>query len=236
MRELTVCLDALAVLAERTRPRDPDLVAAATLAELAGADTVRIGVNEDFRPVRERDLRDLRRATRTLELRMAPAPGLVKVALEAQPDRVLLASESRDGEARPGPLDLRTWGGGLAPAVRTLQEAGFPVAVLVKADLEAVKASHAASAAGVELHTAVGVDLPPAERVADLERLANASRLAAKLRMAVSLGGGLGYRNLGEVLAQIPAAGRVAVGRAWTWRSALVGIERATRDLRERIG
>ena len=81
MRELVVSLDALATLAQRTRPREPALVVAASLAELAGAEAIRVGVNEDMRPVRETDLRDLRRATRRLELRMTPAPALLKVAL-----------------------------------------------------------------------------------------------------------------------------------------------------------
>ena len=67
----------------------------ATLAELAGADAVRLGANEDLQPVRENDLRDARRVARRLELRHAADP----VAAEAsrstsRPDRVVLARET----------------------------------------------------------------------------------------------------------------------------------------------
>jgi pyridoxine 5-phosphate synthase len=232
MRGLLVALDALAGLRE-TAP--VDLAAASVLAELAGADGVRVGVFEDGRPVREADLRDLRRAARTLELRMAPAPALVKVALETRPDRVLLASEARDGARTPAPIDFRAWGGALAPVVRSLLEAGIDVAALVPPELEAVKAARSADAPAVELYVAQLVDLPGPERREALERLSDAARLAAKLRLGVGVGGALDGPRAGAVLASCPVAEWVTVGRAWAARAVLVGIDRATRDLRERI-
>ena len=235
MRGLVVALDALAGLAERAGAGVSALATTATLAELAGAEAVRVGVTEELRPVGELVLRDLRRAARALELRMAPVPALVKVALEARPDRVVLASESRDGTGRPGPLDLRAWGSALAPCVRTLHEAGLGVVVRVAPDLEAVKAARAADAGAVEIYTGSLVDLPEAERLRELERLADTARLAAKLRMRVALGGGLDPRSVPVFLEAVPVAERVVVGRAWAWQSALVGVDRATRDLVDRL-
>lgn len=232
MRSLLVALDALAGLRE-TAP--VDLAAAALLAELAGADGVRVGVFEDGRPVGESDLRDLRRAARTLELRMAPAPALVKVALETRPERVVLASEARDGARTPAPLDFRAWGGALAPVVRSLLEAGIDVAVRVAPELDAVKAARGADAPAVELGVARVVDLPGPERREALERLSDAARLAAKLRLGVGIAGALDAARAAAVLASCPVAEWVTVGRAWAARAALVGIDRATRDLRERI-
>lgn len=232
MRSLLVALDALAGLRE-TAP--VDLAAAALLAELAGADGVRVGVFEDGRPVGESDLRDLRRAARNFELRMTPAPALVKVALEARPDRVLLASEARDGARTPAPLDFRAWGGALSPVVRSLLDAGLDVAVLVPPDLESVKAARSAGAPAVELCVAQLVDLPGPERREALERLSDAARLAAKLRLGVGIGGALDGARSAAVLASCPVAEWVAVGRAWAARAALLGIDRATRDLRERV-
>ena len=85
MRLLTLSLDALAALRDATEGTEPDLAAAATLAELVGADSIRLGVAEEMRPVREADVRAVCRAATALELRMAPVPALVKVALETQP-------------------------------------------------------------------------------------------------------------------------------------------------------
>ena len=56
----------------------------------------------------EADVRQARRNARELELRMPPNQSLLKVALDARPDRVLLAAEPRDGRRPAGPLDLRS--------------------------------------------------------------------------------------------------------------------------------
>jgi pyridoxine 5-phosphate synthase len=234
VRRLTLSLDALPGLREATHS-DVDLSAAATLAELAGVDAVRLGVSEDRKPVRPEDVLEARRAARALELRMAPSQGLLKLALEVRPDRVLLAGDGRDGRSPAGPLDLRRRALPLGPVLRVLGEAGIPAAALIAPDLEAVKAAHAEQLTRVELFTASLVDLPAPERAAELEKLSDAARMAAKLRMEVAVGGGLGYRNLGEVLEAAPAAGRVAVGRAAMARAVLVGLDRALRDLRSLV-
>lgn len=232
MRALTLELDALPSLREATAASDVDLPAAATLAELAGVDAVRLGVHPDLKPVREEDLRDTRRAARRLELRMSPIDSLVRVALDIRPDAVLLASDRREGRSAASPLDWRSGAGGLGAVIRTLRDAGIGVAALVAPTLEAVKAAHAAGVAHVELYTGALVDLPFAERRTELKQLGDAARLAAKLQLGLGLGGGLGYRTLPEVIQAAPAAERVAVGRAALTRSMLVGIDRALRDLR----
>lgn len=51
----------------------------------------------------------------------------------------------------------------------------------------------------------------------------------------VGLGGRLDEGSLGPVLEAVPIATSLAVGRAFVGRAALVGIDRAARDLRERM-
>jgi len=222
-------------LREATHSGDVDLAAAVTLAELAGVDAVRLGVNDDLKPVAETDVRNARRAARRFELRMAATPGLLKVALEARPDRVLLAASAHDGGFAGGPLDPQSGAQALAPVMHGLQEAGIPVSLRVQPKLEAVKAAHAVRATGVELYTGAILDLPEGERAVELEALSDAVRLAAKLRMRIGIGGGLGYATVAEVLSSIPATEVVAVGRAAISRSLLVGLDRAIRDLRSAV-
>lgn len=226
-RRLILALDALPGLREAAAATDLDLAAAATLAELAGVSGVRLGVTDDLKPVRPEDVLEARRAARVLELRMPPSQAVVKVALEARPDRVLLSSD--------GPRDLRGRGVALGPIVRALGEAGIPAAVRIPPVVEALKAVHAEDLKGVEFYTGRIVDLPAPERTAELERLGDAVKLAAKLRLSIGLGGGLGYRNLPDVLAAAPAAESVAVGRAAVARALLVGLDRALRDLRSLV-
>ena len=229
-RSLVLELDALPSLREATDAEDVDLAAAATLAELAGVDAVRLGVSPDGKPVRAEDLRDTRRAARRLELRMAPSESLVRLALDVQPDAVLLAADGSEGRSAARPVDLRQ-SGNLSAAVRSLRDAGIAVSMLVTPTLDDVKQAHTAGAVGAELYSGAIVDLPAAERRLELQNLGDAARLAAKLGLSVSVGGGLSYRSLPEVLTAAGAAERVAVGRAALTRALLVGLDRALRDL-----
>ena len=165
---------------------------------------------------------------------MAPIPSLVKAALEARPERVVLASSAeRRGAALP--LDFRAWGNVLAPALRTLAEAGLAGVALVSPDLARVKAAHAVGVRGVELYTGALVDLPRPSASRRSRALGDAARLAAKLRLEVGLGGRLDEQSLAAVLEAAPIATSVAGGarlrgRARRWSASIV----PTRDLRER--
>ena len=220
---------------DATHSGDIGVAAAVTLAELAGVDAVRLGIDDELKPVSESDVLDARRVARRFELRMTANPGLLKVALEARPDRVLLTASARDAGWAGGPLDLRAGVQALAPVMRGLQEAGIPVSLRVHPKLDAVKVAHAERATGVEFYTGAILDLPQPERKAELESLADAVRLAAKLRLRIAIGGGLGYATVSEVLEGVPATECVAVGRAAISRALLVGLDRAIRDLRAAV-
>lgn len=236
MRGLVASLDALAALREAGGREEPRLVVFAMAAELAGADGVSVGASEGLRPVRESDLHDLRRVARSLDLRLAPTPSLLKLALEVRPDRVLLAAEPLRGSFEAAPLEPAALRGQGQSAVRALREAGLPAWARVAPDLESVKAAHAAEVDGVELHTLAIVDLPESERPAALERFADAARLAAKLRLPTRAAGALDGRRLRDLVAAAPVLEGVRVGRELVARALLVGVDRAVRDLRTELG
>lgn len=229
MRSLSLCLDSLPALREISGSQ-LDLSAATSLAELAGVDSLRLGIGEELRPVAEADVQALRRTAERFELRMSASQTLLKVALETRPDFVILAGDTFEGTLASRPVELRSQPASLAPMVRSLEEAGIGVAMLVTPALDSVKAAHGLGVQTVELFTGATVDLPAVERRGRLEALADATRLAAKLRMTVSLGGGLDYRSVTEVLPMAPSAVRISVGRAVLARSLLVGLDRAVRD------
>jgi pyridoxine 5-phosphate synthase len=235
VRRLVLILDTFPILRAAAAANDIDVTAAATMAELSDVDAVRLGVNEELLPVTEQDVGDARRAARSFELAMPVSQPLVKIALEAQPDRAVLGAIGREGGLPNQPLDLHGRGISLAPIVRSLGDAGIPVTALVKPEIEAVKAAHAEGVDGVEFYTGAIVDLPSSDRARKLEALGDAARLASKLRMHISVGGGLGYRGVGEVIEHAPVVSSIAVGRSVFARALLVGVERAVRDLRARL-
>ena len=230
-RALCVSLDPFVPAGAPTR-LGARLVAAATFAELAGAQRVRIQVSEELAPVGNAELRDLRRCARQLELRIAPLPGLLKCALEVRPQRVLLASQPAYGHVH-APLDLGAWSPSLPSALRTLREAGIDVAIATAPTLDAVKAARGVDAPALELATAALVDLPPREQREALVQLGDAAKLAAKLRIAAGAGGGLDTAALPALLGAAPSLEWVCAGRALAERAMLVGLDRAVRDFRE---
>lgn len=235
MMRIVVSLDAWPALRDFTGQGDSELVKAASLAELAGVDALRLGVQEELAPVREADVATLRSAARSLELRMPLSPTLAKIALATRPDRVVLVGERHAATGPVPPVDARVAGASLAAMLRTFADARLQPVVRVAPELDAVRAAHAAGVADVELFTGFLVDLPELERRAALTHLGDAARLASKLRMGIALAGGLDDRNLRELVDAAPSADRVVLGRGLARRALLVGLDRAVRDHRDRM-
>jgi pyridoxine 5-phosphate synthase len=233
--KIVVSLDSWPALREFAADDRSELGLAASVAELAGVDAVRLGIQEDLMPVRESDVVALRAAARSFELRMPASPTLAKIALSARPDRVVLVGDRHAGSGPMPPVDPRVAGPGLAALLRTLAEARIPTCVRVAPELDAVRAAHGQGVADVELFTGWLVDLPEVEKRAALVGLGDAARLASKLRMGIALAGGLDDRNLRDVIDAAPVAERIVLGRGIVRRALLVGLDRAVRDHRDRM-
>jgi pyridoxine 5-phosphate synthase len=233
---IVLSLDSWPALRDLAGDDRSELGAAAALAELAGVDALRLSINEELAPVREADVDALRRAARRLELRMPISQNLLKVPLEARPDRVVLVAEQHEATSPAPPVDARVGGKALGVVLRALEDAGIPTCVRIAPDIDAIRAVHAQGVKDVEIFTGHLVDLPDPERRAQLASLGDTGRLASKLRLGMAVAGGLDDRNLREVLSAAPAVERVVFGRALARRALLVGLDRAVRDFRERMG
>ncbi len=228
---LVVRLDDTALLRQAHGSAEPDPVAVATLALIAGADGIAVHLREDRMHVQDRDARILRQTVRHgFRMDIAPLPEMLKVALEVRPDTVVLVPEL-PGELRAaGGLDVQSELAGLGEMVRALEDGGIRAAIRLAADTEQVKAAHRAGARQVELCTGRLTDEAP-DRAELLEQLSDAARLAEKLGLEVSVAGGLEAGTVRE-LAAIPSLTGFRVGHALVVRAFLVGMERAVRELR----
>ena len=82
-------------------------------------------------PVREADVDTLRRAARSLELRLPVSQSLLKIPLEARPDRVILVGERHAEAGQAPPVDARVAGKALGSVLRSLDAAGIAASVRV---------------------------------------------------------------------------------------------------------
>jgi pyridoxine 5-phosphate synthase len=230
---LGVNVDHVATLRQSRRTQYPDPVAAAVLAELAGADQITIHLREDRRHIQERDLQIMRRTVATrLNLEMAATQEMVKIAYEAKPDVATLVPERREELTTEGGLDVVGGRDNVRRVVKNLRDADIEVSLFIDPDLDQVKAAHRAEAQVVELHTGRYCDarLAP-DRRRELSRILDACKAAAKLGLGVAAGHGLSYQNVTPI-AVIPEIEELNIGHAIVARAVLVGFERAVREMK----
>jgi pyridoxine 5-phosphate synthase len=233
---LGVNVDHVATLRQSRRTLYPDPVAAALLAELAGADQITIHLREDRRHIQERDLQVMRKTVSTrLNLEMAATQEMVKIAYETKPDVATLVPERREELTTEGGLDVVGGRDAVRRVVKTLRDAEIKVSLFIDPDLDQVKAAHRAEAEVVELHTGRYCDARlAADRRKELSRLIDACKAAAKLGLEVAAGHGLNYENVVPVAA-IPEIEELNIGHSIVGRAVLVGFERAVREMKALI-
>jgi len=232
MALLCVNVDHVATIRQARRAQEPDPVQAAMLAELAGASGITCHLREDRRHIQDRDVELLRRLVKTkLNLEMAVTEEMVRIAVALKPDMATLVPERREELTTEGGLDVRGHLNAVTRTVRTLQGEGIAVSLFIDPDPEQVSDSARAGAELVELHT--GMYAEAGDRKAlqnEMARLIKATTQARKLGLRVNAGHGLNYRNVGPV-ATIPEVEELNIGHSVIARAALVGMERAVREM-----
>ena len=238
MVKLGVNVDHIATLREARKERNPDPVAAALIAEMAGANGITAHLREDLRHIQERDVRLLRQTVTTrLNLEMAPTAAMVEFALELQPDMVTLVPERRAELTTEGGLDVAAHEKELEKIVANLRAQRIVVSLFIDPEARQVRASQKVGADMVELHTGhfarafahePGEDPWQAERA----RLVDAAALGNRLGLRVNAGHGLDYQNVAYV-SSIPRMAELNIGHSIISRSVMVGMDRAVRDMVE---
>jgi pyridoxine 5-phosphate synthase len=230
---LGVNIDHVATIRQARQAVEPDPIAAAVLAELAGADGITAHLREDRRHIQDRDVRLLRETVSThLNLEMAATAEMVEIALNLKPDYVTLVPEKRTEVTTEGGLDVAGQLENLKMVVDRLQSAHIPVSLFVDTDSAQVQASQASGAQFIELHTGCYANAQAPQSVAkELEHLRRGCAEAISLGLRVNAGHGLTYRNVYPV-AILPGMEELNIGHSIISRSVLVGIDRAIREMK----
>jgi len=230
MRRLSVVLDYVASIRELRKGQEPDPVAVAVQAELAGVDGVTAELREDRKEIKDRDIQLLRELVRThFNLRIAPSEDLLQKAISVLPDMVTFVPGM---EHHVGGVDIAATREYVEEMIASLRANGVVVSVLVDPEIDQVKAAARAGADYVELFAWYYARSEDVSNMADeLERLRGAAMAASKLGLGVSASGGITYQNIGDLLT-IDQIEEVHVGTAILNRALLVGLDRAIQDFR----
>ena len=237
MARLAVNVDHIATIRQARLAQEPDPVAAATIAELAGAHGVVVHLREDRRHIQDRDAAVLRKTIKTkMNLEMSATKEMVEIAQKIKPDVVTLVPEKRQELTTEGGLDAVTFETPLTGVITALHGSGIAVSLFIEPDAKYIKAARRLEADYIELHTGAFAEAKSfAARQEQYERLITAARLARKLEMGVHAGHGVDYQNI-LWLRNITEIEEDSIGHSIIARAVLVGIDRAVRDMLQLMG
>jgi pyridoxine 5-phosphate synthase len=207
-------------------------VAAAVLAELAGADGIVVHLRGDRRHIQDRDVRILRKVVQTkLILEMASTTEMLGIALDIKPDLVTLVPERREEITTEGGLDLVVHKTAVTETIGMLQNSGIPVSIFIDPKPEQLKLAHQANANMVEIHTGAFCDATTSnKRNQAFSKIVDAIKLSHKLRLGVNVGHGICYNTI-KAFKGLNEIDEFSIGHSIVSRSALVGMERAVREM-----
>ncbi len=237
MPRLSVNIDHIATIRQARKGMEPDPVSAALLAELAGADGIIAHLREDRRHVQDRDLRLLRETVQTkLNLEMAATDEMQRIALGVKPNFTTLVPEKREELTTEGGLDVATRTDFLKSYISRLQQGGIAVSLFIDPDDKQISAAKKSGADWVEIHTGAYANAnTEKDREREFVKITEAAKLAGSLGLRVGAGHGLNYVNVRKI-ARVPEVEELNIGHSIISRAALVGLERAVREMKALIG
>jgi len=230
---LSVNIDHIATIRQARRGSEPDPVAAAVLAELAGAEGIIAHLREDRRHVQDRDLRLLRETVQTkLNLEMAATEEMQRIALEVKPEMTTLVPEKREELTTEGGLEVASRTDFMKSYISRLRQGGILVSLFIDPHDDQIAAARKSGADWVEIHTGAYANAKTEkDRGREFEKITEAAKLAGSLGLRVGAGHGLNYVNVRKI-ARIPEVEELNIGHSIISRAALVGIERAVREMK----
>lgn len=241
MIHLGVNIDHVATVRQARRGLEPDPIAAATLAELGGANGITVHLRQDRRHIQDRDVRLLRETIQgVLNLEMAVGEGILDIALAVKPDQVCLVPEHRQELTTEGGLRISDDDTALRATIDRLRAAGVIVSLFIEPDPDTVRRAKRLHADAIELHTGTwahawaehrGED-PRGHLAQQRQRLQDAAETAAEVGIRLHAGHGITYRNVDQLL-DLPRLRELNIGHAIISRAVLVGMERAVREMKD---
>ena len=228
---LGVNIDHVATVRQARRAAEPEPVAAAVLAELAGAHGITVHLRGDRRHIQERDLELLRQIMATrLNVEMAATPEMIDIASRLQPYQVTLVPEQPEELTTTGGLDVAAYSAALRVVIQTIRRAGIRTSVFIDPDTAQVQGAAAVGADAVEINTGAYADATDGDRARQLDRVAESAAAAAGEGLEVLAGHGLTYQNV-QPIAAIDTVEELNIGHSIVARAVLVGMERAVREM-----
>ncbi|MBL8021804.1 MAG: pyridoxine 5'-phosphate synthase [Leptospirales bacterium] len=237
MHRLSVNLDHIATLRQVRGTQYPDLLEAARLVQVAGADGITLHLRGDRRHIQPADVTLIRAFELPLTLEIACSAENLKYCASIRPHAVTFVPERKEELSTEGGLNLGAPGlkEFVNEAVLSLKDAGVICCLFLEPDPETIRAAHAMGVRMIELHTGTYAEATPAQIAGELERIQKASALGSSLGIQMNAGHGLTVANV------VPFAAdknlfEFSIGHSIVCRSVFVGLKAAVQEMKQAIG
>jgi len=228
---LAVNIDHIATLRQARKAHDPEPIAAAAIAELAGAHGITVHLRGDRRHIQDRDVELLRKVISTkLNVEMAVTAEMARIAAVIRPDQVTLVPERPNELTTEGGLDVLAHAAEIEEFIVNMHSVGVVVSIFLDAHPEQIRKAKAVGADAIEINTGRYADATAAEVHKELRRLTEAARAGVSEDLEVLAGHGLNYVNVIPIAA-IPEIVELNIGHSIVSRASLVGMDRAVRTM-----
>src|SRR5688572_3153910 len=151
---LAVNVDHIATIREARNAREPEPLAAALLAEMAGARGITVHLRGDRRHIQDRDVELLRHSIATkLNIEMAVTDEMAGIASRLVPDQVTLVPERPRELTTEGGLDVVANAAAVEAFIARMRQARVRVSIFLDPDSAQVRQARAVGAQAVEINT-----------------------------------------------------------------------------------
>lgn len=233
---LGVNIDHVATLRNARGGVEPSVVKAAEIAENNGATSITTHLREDRRHIKDNDIYTLIKTLKTrLNLEMAMADDIQRIALEIKPHSICLVPEKRQEITTEGGLDVAGQLDRVTEFIKPLLDAGIIVSLFIDPDENQVKASAKTGAQFIEMHTGTYSEAFGTEKEEqEFLNLKNAAKLAQSLGLKVNAGHGLNYENV-KRMHEIPGLVELNIGHSIISRAVFTGLGEAVKTMHDLI-
>lgn len=231
MLKLGVNVDHVATLRQARGTTYPSPLEAARLCLEAGAHSITIHLREDRRHIQDDDVRAMRRIlTAPLNLEMACAESVLRVALETKPADACLVPERRQELTTEGGLDVVKNRESIAFVADALRGVGTQVSLFIEPLARQIEAAAQLGVPYIELHTGAYCSASGARAEEELRHLIEGARIAHSLGLRVNAGHGINLDNIAGIL-RIPHLDTLNIGHSIVARAVYVGMKEAVREM-----
>lgn len=231
---LGVNIDHVATLRQLRNTPYPDVLAAALLAQKAGADNITVHLREDRRHIQDDDLEQLKNFIQIpLNVEMAVTTEMLRIAQRIKPAYCCLVPEKRQEITTESGLDVLGGFERVSDVVHRLQGAGIRVSLFVDPVERQIEAAARTGASTIEIHTGAYAEAwgDIAAEEGHLASIRDMASLAVRLGLEVHAGHGLHSGNVQKIVA-LPQISTLNIGHFIVSRALFVGFEAAVQEMK----